>query len=121
MYDLIQNFPVKFPDPVKHKIVMSEELKDIITKLLDKNNKTRLGSTNDVTEIINHPWFADIDITAIIDKRVKPDYVPTIMGDEDTSQFDQSFTDMSIDPSLIPQKNLDLINKRKQDFDKFNS
>lgn len=44
MYDLIQNFPVKFPDPVKHKIVMSDTLKDFISKLLDKNPRTRLGS-----------------------------------------------------------------------------
>lgn len=34
MYDLIQKFPVKYPDPVKHKIQMSEEAKDIITALL---------------------------------------------------------------------------------------
>lgn len=34
MYELIEKFPVKFPDPDKHKIIMSEELKDLITQLL---------------------------------------------------------------------------------------
>jgi len=31
MYELIEKFPVKFPDPDKHKIFMSEEVKDLIT------------------------------------------------------------------------------------------
>lgn len=44
MNDLIQNFSVKFPDPAKHKITMSEELKDFISRLLDKNPRSRLGS-----------------------------------------------------------------------------
>jgi len=76
MYDLIQNFPVKFPDPVKHKIVMSDELKDFISKLLDKNPKTRLGSIDDVKELLSHPWLKDVDIPAIMKKREKPDYIP---------------------------------------------
>ena len=33
MYELIQKFPVKFPDPVKHKIQMSDEVKDLINKV----------------------------------------------------------------------------------------
>jgi len=36
---------------------MSDELKDIIKKLLDKNPLTRLGSKGDADEIVNHPWF----------------------------------------------------------------
>lgn len=52
MNDLIQNFPVKFPDPAKHKISMSDELKDFIAKLLDKNPRSRLGSKEDVKEVL---------------------------------------------------------------------
>ena len=33
MYELIQQFPVKFPDPVKHKIQMSDEVKDLINRV----------------------------------------------------------------------------------------
>jgi len=39
MYDLIEKFPVKFPDPVRHGIEMSDEVKDIITQLLAKDPK----------------------------------------------------------------------------------
>lgn len=34
MYELIEKFPVKFPDPEKHNISMSPEIQDLITKLL---------------------------------------------------------------------------------------
>jgi serine/threonine protein kinase len=33
MYELIQKYPVRFPDPVKHKITMSEDCQDLITKV----------------------------------------------------------------------------------------
>ena len=52
MYELIEKFPVKFPDPDKHKILMSEEVKDLITKLLEKDPKDRLGTNGEVEEII---------------------------------------------------------------------
>ena len=46
-----------FPHPERHGIPMSDELKDLITRLLDKNPATRLGSVNDADDIVNHPWF----------------------------------------------------------------
>jgi hypothetical protein len=33
---------------------MTDDLKDIINKLLDKNPETRLGSKSDADEIVNH-------------------------------------------------------------------
>ena len=41
---LIRTGRIVFPDPIKHHIYMSDNLKDIITKLLDRNPNTRLGS-----------------------------------------------------------------------------
>lgn len=43
MYDLIERFPVKFPDPEKHGITMSSDAKDIISKFLEKDPENRLG------------------------------------------------------------------------------
>lgn len=54
---LIRNSPIIFPDPVRHKIFMSEELKDLISKLLDRDPYKRLGYKEDINEIINHPFF----------------------------------------------------------------
>ena len=40
---LIKSGKIIFPDPIKHKIDMSEEMKDIIVELLQKDPKKRLG------------------------------------------------------------------------------
>lgn len=55
--NLIRNGNIIFPDPERHKIFMSEDLKDFITKLLDRNVHTRLGSKGGVNEVISHPFF----------------------------------------------------------------
>ena len=49
---------------------MSDNLKDIITKLLDKNHESRLGSQGDADEIVNHPWFADMDWDGLMSKKI---------------------------------------------------
>ena len=43
MYALIQKADLRWPDPVKHKILVSDEAKDLITKLLNKDRKVRFG------------------------------------------------------------------------------
>ena len=54
---LIRHGNIVFPDPIRHKINMSEHLIDLIKKLLDRNPATRLGSKDDVVEVISHPFF----------------------------------------------------------------
>lgn len=57
---------------------MSEELKDLIVRLLDRNPYTRLGSKDDVNEIINHPFFKDIDLDKLISKQLESPYKPKV-------------------------------------------
>jgi len=68
MYDLIKTKPVFFPDAKKHGIAMSPNCKDFINKCLSKNPQERLGTLNDVKDIINHPWFSDINIDKLLAK-----------------------------------------------------
>ena len=43
---------------------MTNEVKDFINRLLDRNPLTRLGSTfADVKEVISHQWFVDINFS----------------------------------------------------------
>lgn len=44
MYHFIKESKVNFPDAERHKIYLSDECRDIILRLLDKNKKTRLGA-----------------------------------------------------------------------------
>jgi len=100
MYYYIKESKVSFPDPVKHKIVVSEEAKDLILRLLDKNKKTRLGA-NGVEEILNHPWFLSIDIEMLLKRNITPPYKPKM--DNDFAYFDQELVEQTeIVESVVP-------------------
>ena len=66
-----------FPDPERHHISMSEEMKDFITKLLKKEPSERLGY-NSTKEVIEHPWFADVKWKKLLRKKIKAPYIPEI-------------------------------------------
>ena len=55
---------------------MSDELKHLIIKLLDKEQSTRLGSTNDADEVVEHPWFKDVDWEGLMNKTVDLPFKP---------------------------------------------
>lgn len=78
MYFLIKESPVNFPDPVRHGIEVSGDAKDLIRKLLDKNKKKRLGANGDVSEILAHPFFSDLDLEQLLRKEIEPPYTPKI-------------------------------------------
>ena len=58
----IKNSKVVFPDRKKYRIDYSDELMDMVLKLLDKDKSTRLGARGDSEEILAHPFFASIDM-----------------------------------------------------------
>ena len=51
MYNLIKIGKVVFPDPIKHKISVSDNAKDLILKLLNVDKSKRLGAQG-VNEIL---------------------------------------------------------------------
>jgi hypothetical protein len=53
---------LRWPDPVKHQINVSEDAKDLITLLLSKDRKTRLGQKGDADEVLAHRFFKGIDL-----------------------------------------------------------
>jgi len=57
---MIKTAKIIFPDPIKHKIEMSEEMKDFIEKLLDWDPTNWLG-VHGAEEIRNHKWFEGFD------------------------------------------------------------
>lgn len=123
MYDLIEKYPVRFPDPIKHGIPMSDEAKDIILQLLEKDPKKRLGYSKGIEEIIKHEWFQDIDIDKLLNKELKAPFIPKLSEDlTDVSCFDKEFTSTSLEESFIPKgdvsmKAVEKYNKKFSDFD----
>jgi serum/glucocorticoid-regulated kinase 2 len=120
MYELIEKFPVKFPDPVKHKIQMSEEVKDLISKLLEKDPKNRLGTDGGLEDIISHSWFEGFDFDKLLKRELEAPFIPKLSDDlEDVSNFDDEFTDQEVVHSNMSDSALKLVNKNKEKFEEF--
>ena len=45
---------------------MTEECKDLISNLLIKEPENRIGSDGGIDQILNHPWFSDIDVKKLL-------------------------------------------------------
>lgn len=122
MYDLIEKYPVKFPDPVKHGILMSEPCKDMITQLLNKDPKKRIGYSGGIQEIVKHDWFSCFDVDKMLNKEYDAPFVPQLSDDlEDVSCFDKEFTSESLTQSIIPKADMKIVmkyNDKFSDFDK---
>jgi serine/threonine protein kinase len=87
MYRAVLRDPVRFPKEI------NVEAKDLITKLLQKSANERLGSGEaDDQEIAAHPFFAGVDWEAVKERRVRPEWIPTIRDELDTSNFDPMYT-----------------------------
>ena len=105
MYELIEVGELKFPKTIKigqdiKPIKISEDAKNIISKLLEKNPGTRLGK-NGLIEMKNHPFFGSINFEMIKNKKVKAPFKPTIIEDDLTSNFDEDYTSMTTAESPV--------------------
>ena len=70
-----------------------------IQGLLNRNTEERLGSKEDARDIKEHPFFRDIDWEKLLSKQIEPPFKPCpngVDGIEDTSNFDEEFTQMSL-------------------------
>ena len=72
---LIVKGKLVFPDPIKHKIKMSQDMKDFITMLLQKEPEHRLGNNNS-SEVLEHSWFDNVKWDSLKKRKIKPPYYP---------------------------------------------
>ena len=66
MYRNISENKLMFPE------FFSEELKDLLKKMLDKDPKKRIGIGNDKQDLKKHPFFADLNWELILNKKITP-------------------------------------------------
>ena len=91
-FDTIKNAEIFFPTEREFGFSMSEDLQDFITKILDKNPATRLGSQGDIKELLAHPWLSVIDSDAILKKEVPAPYKPHLSSNPlDATHFEDDF------------------------------
>ena len=94
-YDLYTK-KVTYPDYI------SDEAKDLISKLLVVEPKKRLGYGWDgANKIKEHPFFEGIDWKEAWEKKIEPPFVPELHGIMDLSYFDKIFTDEKVEQSIV--------------------
>ena len=69
---IIEKNGLKFPTDIQ----ISESLKNLIKKLLDKNPDKRLGNNNDFNEIKNQDFFKDFNFDELLNKKIESPYKP---------------------------------------------
>lgn len=87
MYKNIAFGKVRFP-----RDALSTEGRNFVKGLLNRNPKHRLGANGDAKELMDHPFFADINWETLCRKQVIPPFKPQLQSDTDTSNFDPEFT-----------------------------
>jgi len=94
MYRRILSQPVRFPPHV------SENARDLIKKLLERDPKKRLG-VGGANEIKSHPFFSSIDWEKLVKREITPPFIPTISGELGINNFDKQFVDEPIPKSIM--------------------
>ncbi|KJE94064.1 akt protein [Capsaspora owczarzaki ATCC 30864] len=90
LFELILKEEIKFPSS------LSPAAASLLAQLLQKDPKNRLGNgTRDGREIMEHPFFANINFDDMYNRRVPPPFLPKVASDIDTSNFDADFTSES--------------------------
>ena len=87
MYKNIAFGKVRFP-----RDALSTEGRNFVKGLLNRNPNHRLGAKGDADELMAHPFFSDVDWSALGRKVLVPPFKPKLKGELDTSNFDPEFT-----------------------------
>jgi len=101
IYEMNAGYPPFYAhDPMKiyEKIVtgkykfahhFGEELRDILKNILQVDLTMRYGNLKDGSlDIKGHRWFKSIDWTEIYHQKVQPSFIPHVIGQSDTTNFD---------------------------------
>jgi RAC serine/threonine-protein kinase len=86
LFEMILMEDIKFP---RH---LSENARSLLSGLLIKDPKRRLGSSeHDSGDIRDHAFFAGADWMALLEKRVPPPWRPDVANEYDTKYIPEEF------------------------------
>ncbi|CAG9318196.1 unnamed protein product [Blepharisma stoltei] len=114
MYELIQHGDLRFPQ----RNPLSPAAQDIITKLLEREPRRRLGA-NGVDEIKSHQFFEGTDWNLLEQKRLPTPFTPKITNQLSTENFDEEFTSEEPVNSVVPEHRLKLVMQNQDQFRDF--
>ena len=100
-------------DEPLYPIDMAGDIVQIFQGLLTKDPSKRLGGgPRDALEVMEEPFFRNINFDDVLALRVEPPYMTDIKSAEDTSYFEQEFT--SAPPSLTPLPSVLTTNQQEE-------
>ena len=101
MYQSILRDKVTFDD----SLGISDEFKDFVTQLLKKEVGERLGSQRGARDVIEHPWFRDIDMYALEQKALPAPYRPEAFA------FPGSTAEQDTGESYVSRRRENMVNQ----------
>uniref|UniRef100_A0AAY4CU29 non-specific serine/threonine protein kinase n=1 Tax=Denticeps clupeoides TaxID=299321 RepID=A0AAY4CU29_9TELE len=91
LFELILMDEIRFPR------TLGPEAKSLLSGLLHKDPKQRLGGgPDDAKEIMQHAFFAGIEWQDVYKKKLAPPFKPQVTSETDTRYFDVEFTGQTI-------------------------
>lgn len=86
LFEMILVEEVKFP---RH---LSEPARTLLSGLLTKEPKRRIGSSEkDAREVMAHPFFVHVDWVSLVEKRLPPPWKPDVQSEFDTKYIPEEF------------------------------
>uniref|UniRef100_A0A670I8J2 non-specific serine/threonine protein kinase n=1 Tax=Podarcis muralis TaxID=64176 RepID=A0A670I8J2_PODMU len=116
LFELILSEEIRFPR------TLSPEAKSLLSGLLKKDPKQRLGGgQDDAKEIMQHKFFAGIVWQDVYEKKLIPPFKPQVTSETDTRYFDEEFTAQMITITPPDQDdNMDYVDsERRPHFPQF--
>eukprot|EP00051_Salpingoeca_urceolata_P006007 m.79907 g.79907 ORF g.79907 m.79907 type:complete len:660 (+) comp14643_c1_seq1:246-2225(+) len=87
--------------PISYPRTLSREASQVLRGFMTRDHQSRLGcSTTGKRDIMDHPFFRNIDWAKLEAKQVTPPFKPRIKSAKDANNFDSEFT--SEKPVLTP-------------------
>ena len=80
--------------------------------MLVKDRRLRLGQNGDLDEILMHPFFKDVDIESLLQKRAEAPFIPDIAGQRDLRNFDPEVTGQGLAESVLPPQSIQEIRNK---------
>jgi len=111
MYRKILSEELKFPDYV------SQKSRALLLQLLERDPNKRIGSDfDDAEEIKTHQFFEGVQWMKFLSREIDPPFKPPVRDPMDISQFDERFTNQSIQESPAAHTLTDREQQQFKDF-----
>ena len=92
---------------------MSPDARDLISKMLSKDRKKRIGNKGDAAEILAHPFFRDLNLMKLATKELPAPHIPKIMTDEELAKLSGG----GVKESIVSEHKINKIRDRKSEFE----